>query len=199
MPRTPDSADTARGVLRRARLDYIEGLLLDDMPAREIIKEIAGNPRWLNEQGQPLHERTVYRNIHEVWHRIRARYDAERDVLHAKARAKWERRERLADKAGDLKAANAALDAWTKLHGLYAPKKAELEVKGAVRVDVNVQVRGIVGVLSARGLEALRVLHEEIEAARVAGRLPAAAAAPTGEPEEDEDEPAPVPADGSVN
>lgn len=42
----------------------------------------------------------------------------------------------------------------------------------SVEVDVNTQVRGIVNVLSERGLAVLCVLHDEIEAARVAGRLP---------------------------
>jgi hypothetical protein len=51
-------------------------------------------------------------------------------------------------------------------------QSVDIAAEVSVEVDVNVQVRGIIDVLSERGLAAMRVLHEEIEAARAAGRLP---------------------------
>lgn len=166
MPSKPGSATTARSIARVSRIDRIEQLLLDaDKPVEPTIRR-----EFPNEDGTPLSERVIKRDIAEAWHRIRARFDAERDILAAKARAKWERRERLADKRGDTQAGNYALDRWTKLLGLYAPTK--LEVSGGVSMRVDVRLDGIVGILDAEGLAALEVVMAQIERARAAGLLP---------------------------
>lgn len=205
MASKPGSADTARSIRRVARLDEIEQMILDGMDGREIKIKVRANPdKWPGEDGAPLTSRQIERDVREVWLRLRKRHEEEREHLITKAIVKWERRERLADAAKDYKSGNVALANWTRIHGLYAPTRAEVEVKGAVQVNVNVQVRALVNVLSERGLAALRVLHEEIEAARAAGKLlPAAGVRAGGRGDEDEpsedDEPASVPSSGSVN
>jgi len=199
-PGGPKVKTNGRSVVREARINAIVEKLLEGKEKREAVQELAAI--LVRPDGAPLSDRLIDRDFHEAWRKIRARFDAQRDHLVALARVKWERRERLADEDKDRKAGNVALANWTRVVGAYAPTRAQVEVTGQVEVNVNLQARAIVGVLSERGLAAMRVLHEEIEAARLAGKLPALPAGPAErdpDDDEDDDDPVPVPSSGSVN
>ncbi len=57
-----------------------------------------------------------------------------------------------------------------KINGLHAPKKIEVSQK----VTVSMRITSLVGVLDARGIAALEIVQEQIEAARQRGVLPVA-------------------------
>ena len=190
MASKPGAPETLRARKRLERIDTIEAMLLSAEPpsTTEIIDLI--KKRW------NIGERIAYRDLATAWHRIRDRISAERDIDAAKIRVWWERLASKAEKSGDMKAAVSGLANLTKMLGLYAPTKAQLEVTGSVKVGVQLDVRAVIGVVDADGLAALEVVMAQLERARAEGMLPEPAAAPE-EPDYDEDE-EPPPA-GSVN
>jgi hypothetical protein len=139
--------------------------------------------------------RSSYHDARHAWTLLSDMRAEERELRRRRAVAEWERRERRADAAGELQAANFALDRKHRLEGLYPA--AKLEVSGGIAVvgQIDVRIDALIGVLDDAGRAALAIVTEQLERARVAGMLPAPSDEPDAadETERDEDPPADAP------
>jgi len=141
-----------------------------------------------------VHKATAERDIRAAKQLIALELDAF-EIRAAETR----RNERIADKAEELAGKAAALGEYaeaatlqrtaiaasrevSRLTGAYAPKQVQVTHTGRVEVAVALKVDAILAILDEAGLAAMRVVQEQIEAAKASGRL----ALP--EPEEDEEE-----------
>lgn len=194
MPSQPDQ-DSGRSLERNRRIALVERLILesvdtgaDPLTAKDIAAKLG--------EARAVSARQLNYDIREAWRRIAATREKDREALFARADLGWQRRERLADKRGDTQAGNYALDRWAKLHGLNAPTRVQVGGSIGLHVTVDVQLRGIIGVLDAAGLAALQVVLDQVELAKAAGKLPELTAPAAGEGDEPgevaEDEPEPV-------
>jgi hypothetical protein len=111
---------------------------------------------------------TAWRRIAEAQRLIAEDAEQERPYLRARETA---RLNRIADKAedgGEYHSAVAASREIGKLHGLHAAKKIQVTT-----VSVAIEISAVLEVLDARGLAALDVVLEQVEAAKAAGLLKA--------------------------
>lgn len=168
MPSTPGSAQTLRARQREPRFDLIEKMLLVCTPRPHSTLEIVAALR----RDFRISQRLAYRDLAEVWQRRASEQARDRAALVAEAEFEWRRREAIADDRGETHAGNIALRERHKLLGLYAPKKIEHSGSVGVSMTIDVKLDILVGVLDAKGLAALDVVLEQIEAARSAGLLP---------------------------
>lgn len=175
------------------RIERAETLMLEEvdgvpMDTADILTKI------VEEFG--ISRRTAYDDLAEVWHRRATSNRLAHEARVAEAERSWRRRERLADKRGDTQAGNFALDRLHKLHGLYAAKKVEHSGMVGMRMEIDVRLDAMIGVLDATGRAALDVVLAQLEQARAAGLLPEPTDDEPGEQGEDErpeQQPAPAP------
>jgi hypothetical protein len=147
---------------RDQRLGWIE-LYLGKYSTRQLALRVA--------ERFEISERQAYTDIAEIAERARSDDAAEHSYRVAAACREWLRKSRKYEREGRYHESNYAYDKLCKLKGLYAPKK--IEISGSI--GIGAQITSIVGILDARGLEALEIIQQQIAAARDKGQLPAPA------------------------
>lgn len=143
------------------RVTRAEELLCEQYTGRQIVRKLC------DEFG--VVERTAYSYLKVAYENMQSGAAEERAIRKTRARATWQAQYRKCLTAKDFSAANYALDRLCKLDGLFAPTKHKVEVGGSI--TVGIQIRNVMSVLDARGIEAMAVVLEQLEAAKQKGLL----------------------------
>lgn len=173
------------------RVTRAEELLCEQYTGRQIVTLLCDEFK--------IVERTAYTYLKVAYENLQSGAAEERAIRKTRARATWQAQYRKCLAAKDFSAANYALDRLCKLDGLFAPQKHKVEMTSSIAIGV--QIRNVMTVLDTRGLEAMAIVLEQLEAAKQKGLLveepvgtPALHAG--GDPDGliDVDEPKPLPA-----
>lgn len=143
------------------RVTRAEELLCEQYTSRQIVTLLCDEFKVV--------PRTAYSYLKLAYDNLATSSAEERGLRKAQAIAVWKAQFRRCIKKGDMSAANYAQDRLCRIYGLYAPLKHKVEMTGSI--SVGVQIRNVMNVLDARGLEAMAIVLEQLDAAKQKGLL----------------------------